>query len=171
MRHNRDGSASSGSGKDELNGESIRRWGWTVAGAIGIWLAALAPLAPSAKAADATAVLIGTFDHPLYIASAPGQPQLLFITEQTGRVQVLRSELRLDHPFLDISSLISCCGERGLLSIAFPPDYATTRRIYVAFNNANGDIELDEYMRSAADERRADPTTRKTSKPPLGSSG
>jgi hypothetical protein len=124
-------------------------------------LAALAPLAPSAKAADATAVPIGTFDRPLYITSAPGQPELLFVTEQTGRVQVLRNELRLDHPFLDISGLISCCGERGLLSIAFPPDYGTTRRIYVAFNNTNGDIELDEYMRSTADETRADLTTRR----------
>jgi len=161
MRHNRDCSASSGPGKHELNGKSIRRWGWTVAGAIGILLAALAPLAPSAKAADATAVVIGTFENPLYIASAPGQPQLLFITEKTGRVQVLRNELRLDHAFLDISSLISSSGERGLLSIAFPPDYGTSRRIYVAFNNTDGDIELDEYMRSATDETRADPTTRR----------
>jgi len=136
--------------------ERLRRH---VAGAIGILLSAFA--APGALAADARAVLVGTFDHPLYVASAPGQPQLLFVVEQPGRIQVLQDEVRLDHAFLDISDLISCCGERGLLSIAFPPDYDASGRLYVAFTNGAGDVELDEFLRQAGDATRADPASRR----------
>ena len=88
---------------------------------------------PTAKAADAKAVLIDTFDKPLYIASAPGAPRLLFVVEQTGRIQVLRDEVRLDHPFLNLSDIVSTGTEGGLLSVAFPPDYDTSGRFYVAF--------------------------------------
>ena len=115
----------------------------------------------SAKAADARAVLIDTFDSPLYIASAPGHPRLLFVVEQTGRIQVLRDEVQLDHPFLDISGIISTGGERGLLSVAFPPNYDTSGRFYVAFTNSSGALEVDEFKRRAGDPTRADPATRR----------
>jgi hypothetical protein len=63
------------------------KWKWhRRAVAIFLWLAALIISLPSAKAADARAVLVGAFDHPLYVASAPGQSQLLFAVEQSGRV-------------------------------------------------------------------------------------
>jgi glucose/arabinose dehydrogenase len=57
--------------------------------------------------------------------------------------------------------MVSCCGERGLLSMAFAPDYATSRLFYVAFTNANGDVEVDEFRRNPADPMRADPTSRR----------
>jgi glucose/arabinose dehydrogenase len=114
-----------------------------------------------ARADDAGAVLIGTFARPLYVASAPGRPRLLFIVGQTGRIQILQDEVQLDHDFLDVSALITSGGERGLLSIAFPPDYDSSRRFYIAFTNLNGDVELDEFMRQAGDETRADPATRR----------
>jgi hypothetical protein len=138
------------------------KWKWhRRAVAIFLWLAALIISLPSAEAADARAVLIGAFDHPLYIASAPGQPRLLFIVEQSGRIQVLQDEVKLDHPFLDISGLISFGSERGLLSIAFPPNYDASGRLYVAFTNANGHVELDEFIRKAGDPTRANPASRR----------
>jgi glucose/arabinose dehydrogenase len=110
----------------------------------------------------ADVVSLGTFDSPLYIAVAPGQPTLLFVVEQPGRIQVMRNEVRLGHAFLDISKIVNFNGnERGLLSVAFPPDYDASGRFYVAFNNHSGDIELDEFMRSANDPTRADRSTRR----------
>src|SRR4051794_13085684 len=66
---------------------------------------------------------IGNFAEPVYVTGAPGLPRLLFVVEREGRIRVLRNGRRLDRPFLDISGLVSVEGERGLLSVAFPPDY------------------------------------------------
>jgi glucose/arabinose dehydrogenase len=93
---------------------------------------------------------IGRFDDPVYVTGAPGFPKLLFVVEQSGTVQVLRGGRRLGHPFLDISSLISSGGERGLLSIAFPPDYASSRRLYVYYTDPQGNIRVDEFKRKSA---------------------
>jgi glucose/arabinose dehydrogenase len=91
---------------------------------------------------------IGSFDRPTYIAGAPGFPQLLFVVEQPGRVEVVRGGHRLPHPFLDIRGLVGYDGgERGLLSIAFPPDYAASRRFYVYYTDNDGNIRVAEFHR------------------------
>lgn len=93
---------------------------------------------------------IGSFDSPTYVTGAPGFPKLLFVVEQPGRVEVLRGGRRLHHAFLDISDLVGYGGERGLLSIAFPPDYARSRRFYVYYTDRTGDIRVDELRRKGA---------------------
>lgn len=93
---------------------------------------------------------IGRFDSPVYVAGAPGFPKLLFVVEQPGRVEVLRGGRRVGHPFLDISGLVSYGGERGLLSIAFPPDYRRSRRFYVYYTDNRGDIRVEEFRRRSA---------------------
>jgi glucose/arabinose dehydrogenase len=94
---------------------------------------------------------IGQFDHPTYAAGAPGFPELLFVVEQPGRVEVLRGGHELRRPFLDIRGLVGYDGaERGLLSIAFPPDYAQTRRFYVYYTDNAGNIRVAEFKRRSA---------------------
>lgn len=90
---------------------------------------------------------IGDFQSPVYVAGAPGFPRLLFVVEQAGTVRVLSGGRRLPRPFLDLRGLVSFGGERGLLSIAFPPDYARSRRFYVYFTDAEGDIRVEEFKR------------------------
>jgi glucose/arabinose dehydrogenase len=90
---------------------------------------------------------VGSFQSPTYAAGAPGYPNLLFVVEQRGTVEVLRRGRRLPHPFLDIRGLVRDEGERGLLSVAFPPDFRQTRRFYVYYTGANGDIHVDEFRR------------------------
>jgi glucose/arabinose dehydrogenase len=93
---------------------------------------------------------IGGFDSPVYVTGAPGFPKLLFVVEQTGRVRVLRGGQERARPFLDIHGLISSGGERGLLSIAFPPDYKRSRRFYVYYTDPQGNIRIDEFKRRSA---------------------
>jgi Glucose / Sorbosone dehydrogenase len=93
---------------------------------------------------------IGSFDSPTYVTGAPGFPKLLFVVEQPGRIEVLRGGHRLGHPFLDITDLVGSGGERGLLSIAFPPDYKKSRRFYVYYTDETGDIRIDEFRRKNA---------------------
>jgi glucose/arabinose dehydrogenase len=93
---------------------------------------------------------IGSFDSPVYVTGAPGFPRLLFVVEQPGRVEVLHGGHRLRHPFLDITGLVGYGGERGLLSIAFPPGYAHSRRFYVYYTDDAGNIGVDEFRRRSA---------------------
>ncbi len=90
---------------------------------------------------------IGEFASPVFVAAAPGYPRLLFVVEQEGRVGVLRGGRKLGSPFLDLSGMVSSGGERGLLSIAFPADYRRSRRFYVYYTDAQGDIRVDEFKR------------------------
>ena len=94
---------------------------------------------------------VGKFDHPVYVAGAPGFPRLLFVVEQPGRVAVLSDGHRLPHPFLDIRGMVGYDeAERGLLSIAFPPDYAQSKSFYVYYVNDAGNIRVDEFKRGSA---------------------
>jgi glucose/arabinose dehydrogenase len=93
---------------------------------------------------------IGNFESPVYVTGAPGFPKLLFVVEQGGTVQVLRNGHKQARPFLDIHDLISSGGERGLLSIAFPPDYKSSGRFYVYETDLQGNIRIDEFKRKSA---------------------
>jgi glucose/arabinose dehydrogenase len=92
---------------------------------------------------------IGSFQEPVYVAGAPGFPKLLFVVEQPGRVMVLRGGHKLRRPFLDLRGKVSFGGERGLLSIAFPPDYAQSRRFYVYYTDPRGNVRIDEFKRAS----------------------
>jgi len=124
-------------------------------------LAALAALAlPACGSADSGQPLrrpahggvglekIGSFDHPVYVTGAPGFPKLLFVVEQPGEVAVLRAGRPLGRPFLDLRSAVGYDGgERGLLSVAFPPDYRRSGRFYVYYTDRAGNIRIDELRR------------------------
>ena len=87
---------------------------------------------------------VGEFDQPVFVAQPPGETRELYIVEQTGGI--VRVDARgQTHPFLDISSQIVCCGEQGLLSMAFAPNYDETGRFYVDYTNRDGDTRVVEY--------------------------
>src|SRR4051812_4757458 len=81
---------------------------------------------------------IGKFENPVYVAGAPGYPKLLFVVEQPGRIVVLKQGKRQAKPFLDIRDRVDYEGERGLLSIAFPPDYKESGAFYVYYVDKHG---------------------------------
>ena len=98
---------------------------------------------------------VGEFDHPVYVTGAPGFPKLLFVVEQPGRVVVLKGGRRLSRPFLDLRSAVGYDGgERGLLSIAFPPDYSQSGSFYAYYNDKAGNIRVDEFKRGSATRAR-----------------
>ncbi len=88
---------------------------------------------------------VGSFDQPVYVDSTPAFRRLVFVVEQPGRVSVLRDGHRLNQPFLDIRGRVSCCGERGLLSIAFDPSFGRNHLVYAYYTNRQGSIEIDEF--------------------------
>ena len=126
----------------------------------GTLLVAFLALAPAARAAPVTLAQIGTFSSPTDVTSPPGDGRL-FVVEQGGRVRVVRDGATLARPFLDVSSRIVAGGEQGLLSIAFPSDYAASGLFYAYFTNTTGDVEVDQLRRSA-DPDVADPAYQRT---------
>jgi glucose/arabinose dehydrogenase len=98
-------------------------------------------------------VRVGSFDHPLYVTAPPGDRHRVLVVEQTGRIRVIRDGRVRATPFLDLRNLVSCCHERGLLSMAFPPDYATSRRFYVDYTDRHGDTRVVEFRRSGSRDR------------------
>jgi len=103
----------------------------------------------AAMAATADAALrlqkVGNFERPTYVVGTPAFKRLLYVVEQDGRVVVLRQGHRVSEPFLDISGRVSCCGERGLFSIAFDPQFGANHLLYAYYTNRPGDIEIDEF--------------------------
>jgi glucose/arabinose dehydrogenase len=91
---------------------------------------------------------VGDFDTPVHVAAAPGFGDLLFVVERDGRIIVLRDGRRAG-TFLDISGRVSTEGERGLFSVAFPPDYERSGRFYVYYTDRSGDIEVDGFRRNS----------------------
>jgi glucose/arabinose dehydrogenase len=109
----------------------------------------------STSAAGVALKKIGFFDAPVYITGAPGFPKLLFVVEQPGRIVVVRGGHQLRKPFLDLRDQVNYGGERGLLSVAFPPDYARSKRFYVYYTDSDGNIRIDEFRRGSATRARA----------------
>ena len=107
------------------------------------------PPRTTASAGPVEAVEVARFQTPVEVRRAPGYPKLLFVVEQAGRVMVVRSGRKLQTPFLDIRGRVSAGGEQGLLSIAFPPDYARTGKFYAYFTDRDGDIRVEEFRRTS----------------------
>lgn len=80
-----------------------------------------------------------------HITNAGDNSGRLFVVQQTGQIRVVENGV-VTTTFLDISSRVSCCGERGLLSAAFPTSYATKKYFYVYYTDAAGSVTLARYF-------------------------
>jgi len=101
----------------------------------------------AAAPGDPELALVGRFASPTYLTTPPGDRDRLFVVEQGGRIQIVGGGATRPTPFLDITSLVSAGGERGLLSLAFPPDYSASGRFYVYYTarNPSGAVTIDEF--------------------------
>jgi glucose/arabinose dehydrogenase len=96
--------------------------------------------------------------NPLYLTAPPGDDRL-FVVEQGGRVRIVKGGVLLQQPFLDITARVSSGGERGLLSIAFHPQYATNGYLYASYTDLAGDTRIERYSVSPANRDVADPAS------------
>ena len=94
---------------------------------------------------------IGSFDQPVFVTQPESEPNRLYVVEQCGRIQRIPASGGDPELFLDISELVTCDGEQGLLSIAFDPGYADNGRFYVDYTDKDGLGQIVEYKRSADD--------------------
>lgn len=99
------------------------------------------------------------FSLPVAIVQDPTNASVQVVVEQGGRIRVVRAGTVLGTDFLDLRSAVVAGGERGLLGLAFAPDYASSGRFYVNFTNTAGHTVIARFKRSI-DPLVADPGSR-----------
>ena len=62
-------------------------------------------------------------DQPVYMTVPPGEKHKYFIVLKAGEIVIADDWVLRSTPFLDLTSIVSSDDERGLLSMAFDPDY------------------------------------------------
>ncbi len=100
---------------------------------------------------------VGGLNGPLAVTHAGDGSGRIFVAEQEGTVRIVRDGGLIAEPFLDISGRISAGGERGLLGLAFHPDFPTDPRFFVNYTDPNGDTRVSSFAVDPATPDLADP--------------
>ena len=85
------------------------------------------------------------------ITAPPADTGRVFVVEQTGEIRIVKHNVLLARPFLDLSGQTLTSGEDGALGLAFAGDYAASGIFYVSYVNTAGDLRIERYHVSAAD--------------------
>ncbi len=124
-----------------------------------VLLVALIAAASPAAAQIRGQVFVSGLTHPVAFVQDPTNPAIQFVVQKEGVIRVVSGGTLLPGSFLDLSGDISTDGERGLVSLAFPPDAASSRRFFVAFADTSGHLVVSRFHR-ALDPLAADRSSR-----------
>ncbi|MDP9484145.1 MAG: PQQ-dependent sugar dehydrogenase [Chloroflexota bacterium] len=94
---------------------------------------------------------------PVAVEDAGDGSGRLFVVEQPGRIRIVRNGVLEDRPFLDISGRIVSGGERGLLGLAFAPDFPRDPRLFVDYTNLDGNSVIASFRVPPATPDQVDP--------------
>jgi glucose/arabinose dehydrogenase len=102
------------------------------------------------------------FSIPVYLTHPGDGSGRLFVVEKAGTIRELKAGKPVDPAFLDITPLVrSQENERGLLGLAFHPDYKTNGLFYVYYTDQTGQLTIARYQVSASNPDQADPNSAK----------
>ncbi len=94
--------------------------------------------------------LVGGLEQPVFLTHAGDGTGLLYLVEQPGRIKIFDRSGDPRGTFLDIAGRVEAGGERGLLGLAFHPDYESNGRFFVHYSNNAGDNVVTEFKRKSA---------------------
>lgn len=101
--------------------------------------------------------VVDGLDNPVHIAHAGDGSERLFVVEKAGTIRIIKAGVLLDDSFLDITGRVLTGSERGLLSVAFPPDFVTRQYFYVNYTREpDGDTVIARFHVDADDPDQAD---------------
>jgi glucose/arabinose dehydrogenase len=102
-------------------------------------------------------VVVGGLDTPVDVTSAFDGSGRLFVVEQDGRIRIVKDGVLVERPFLDITGRVESGGERGLLGLAFHPDYSSDPRFFVDYTDLDGNTVIASFTVDATDPDVGDP--------------
>jgi glucose/arabinose dehydrogenase len=119
-----------------------------------------APGAPPAGISLSLTLIESGFVQPTFVAAPLSDNRFLFVLEKRGTIQVVeRATNNVINLFLDIQTLVqSGNDERGLLGLAFDPNYANNRRFYVSYIDINDNLVVARYLTDPNNPTEAIPT-------------
>ena len=103
-----------------------------------------------------------TFSGPVGVEHDPVNADLLYVVQQTGIVRVFENDpdVTAASVYLDIRGRVTSGGERGLLGLAFHPDYGMNGYVYVNYTVSSPRRQrISRFTRSASDPMQADPAS------------
>lgn len=121
----------------------------------------LTPLAPDSAAQTplTTERIANNLALPVWVGAPAGDTRLFVCEQNTGRIRIVKNGVAGLLPFLDLGPIANQGGERGLLGLAFHPNYAANGFFYVVYSDNAGDTVVARYSRSLTDPDRADATS------------
>ena len=112
---------------------------------LGALVAMLTGSATAGESAFRPVVVARGLVEPVQVTAPRNEARRLYIVEQRGTIRVIdRGKLRSGF-FLDIRTRTAAGGEQGLLGLAFDPEYATNRFVYVNYTDTSGDTRIVRY--------------------------
>jgi glucose/arabinose dehydrogenase len=137
--------------------ESAARPTGSSAAAAAVAMASVATVAPRATATRLVSGLV----RPVLVRSARDGSGRLFVVEQAGRVRVIRGRSIIG-TYLDIRRLVSSGGERGMLGLAFAPDFVTSHLLWVTYTRGDGALVLARFRTARASSPTVAASSRRT---------
>jgi glucose/arabinose dehydrogenase len=102
--------------------------------------------------------VVAGLDSPIGTTNAGDGSGRLFVNEQAGRIRVVNPDGTLrDRDFVDISDRVESGGERGLLGLAFHPDFASNGRVFVHYSRRGDGATVISELTASPDHSSADP--------------
>ncbi len=104
--------------------------------------------------------VVSGFNQPVGLVKAGDGSGRLFVIEQAGLIRIIENGTILSTPFLDLTQKVLCCGERGLLGLAFHPNYSQNGYFFVDYTESeNGKTytTVARFTVSKNDPNQADP--------------
>jgi glucose/arabinose dehydrogenase len=100
------------------------------------------------------------FSRPDFLTHAGDGSGRIFVVEQDGRIWILKDSETLETPFLDVRDIISRdASERGLLGLAFHPDFEDNAQFFINYTDSQGDTVIARYLAATDDPDVAAPSS------------
>lgn len=103
----------------------------------------------SAFPAVSLSLFVSGLSSPVYLTHAGDFSGRIFVVEKEGRIRIIKNGVLQVTPFLDITARVLSDGERGLLSVAFPPNYVNKGYFYVYYTNLSGNNKIARFSITA----------------------
>jgi len=117
---------------------------------VAIAVSALSPAGVAAAFGITLSPVASGLASPTQITNAHDGTNRLFVVEQRGTIRVIQNGVLQPGYFLDIRSKVEDGGERGLLGLAFHPQFASNHYLYVFYTRNGGDVVVSRFKTNAA---------------------